>query len=78
MHLLARDDEVTPDPDPGDRWCSSPEFLTACSGHQQIIEPEMLAAELCIGFDLGWEPLLSRVLADLSVSDRVKEVQGWV
>ena len=38
----------------------------------------MLAAELCIGFDLGWEPLPSRVLADLSVSDRVKEVQGWV
>ena len=38
----------------------------------------MLAAELCIGFDLGWEPQPSRVLADLSVSDRVKEVQGWV
>ena len=70
MHLLARDDEFadtrlqTPET-AGQGWCRSPEFLTACipcSGHRQIIEPEILAAQLCIGFDLGWEPRVGRSL----------------
>ena len=85
MHLLARDEGgvMTPDPDPGDSWPGTVQLSRVSHRLHPLQWPPAdhwtwnvgSSALYWFWFGLGAsEPCVGRSL----VSDRVKEVQGWV